>query len=107
MAPSTKLYRTGALESMSEGNTGMSACGPHLPKADVSACPQLAKADARSPNPKGPPSSLVQLRTAVWTGDARDTRPIPELKLMDFAGGSECPDQIKQSRRSDSERSSP
>ena len=24
---------------------------------------------------KGPPSSLVQLRTAVWTGDARDTRP--------------------------------
>jgi hypothetical protein len=25
---------------------------------------------------KGLPSSLVQLRTAVWTGDARDTRPI-------------------------------
>ena len=28
-----------------------------------------------SPNPKGPPSSPVQLRTAVWTGNARDTRP--------------------------------
>ncbi len=27
------------------------------------------------PNPKGPPSSLVQLRSAVWTGDARDTEP--------------------------------
>jgi len=24
-----------------------------------------------SPNPKGPPSSPVQLRSAVWTGDAR------------------------------------
>src|SRR5260370_15756082 len=23
----------------------------------------------------GPPSSLVQLRIAVWTGDTRDTRP--------------------------------
>ena len=28
--------------------------------------------------PKGPPSSLVQFRTAVWTGDARDTRPKPD-----------------------------
>jgi hypothetical protein len=27
------------------------------------------------PRFKGPPSSLVQLRTAVWRGDARDTRP--------------------------------
>jgi hypothetical protein len=27
------------------------------------------------PNPKGPPSSLVQLRIAVWTGVTRDTRP--------------------------------
>src|SRR5450759_5093047 len=27
------------------------------------------------PASKGPPSSLVQLRTAVWTDDARDTRP--------------------------------
>ena len=26
-------------------------------------------------HPKGPPSSPVQLRTAVWTGDAHDTRP--------------------------------
>ena len=24
---------------------------------------------------KGPPSSPVQLRSAVWTGDARETRP--------------------------------
>jgi hypothetical protein len=28
--------------------------------------------------PKGPPSSLVQLRIAVWTGDARDTMPITD-----------------------------
>jgi hypothetical protein len=27
------------------------------------------------PTSKGLPSSLVQLRIAVWTGDARDTRP--------------------------------
>jgi len=26
-----------------------------------------------------PPSSLVQLRTAVWTGDARDTLPISDI----------------------------
>ena len=29
--------------------------------------------------PKGPPSSLVQLRIAVWTGDARDTMPKAEI----------------------------
>ncbi len=28
-----------------------------------------------SPNPEGLPPSTVQLRSAVWTGDARDTRP--------------------------------
>jgi len=28
----------------------------------------------RLPNPKGPPSSPVQLRSAVWTGFARDAR---------------------------------
>jgi NCS1 family nucleobase:cation symporter-1 len=28
---------------------------------------------------KGPPSSLVQLRNAVWTGDTRDTRPISDI----------------------------
>ena len=27
------------------------------------------------PTSKGLPSSLVQLRSAVWTGDTRDTRP--------------------------------
>jgi len=32
-----------------------------------------------SPNPKGPPSSLVQLRTAHTHGGARDTRPGPVL----------------------------
>ena len=31
------------------------------------------------PNPKGPPSPLVQLRIAAWTGDARDTRPKSEV----------------------------
>ena len=34
---------------------------------------------SRSPNPKGPPSSPVQLRVAVWTGDTRDTRPGTDL----------------------------
>jgi len=31
------------------------------------------------PTSKGLPSSLVQLRIAVWTGDARDTRPTSDL----------------------------
>ena len=30
--------------------------------------------------PEGPSSSLVQLRVAVWTGNARDTRPKSEVK---------------------------
>ena len=29
---------------------------------------------------QGPPPSLVQLRIAVWTGDARDTRPDPDME---------------------------
>ncbi len=33
------------------------------------------------PNPKGPPSSLVQLRSAVWTGDTRDTRPYATIEV--------------------------
>ncbi len=32
-------------------------------------------------NPKGPPSSFVQLRSAVLTGDARDTRPISDIGM--------------------------
>ncbi len=31
--------------------------------------------------PKGPPPSLVQLRTTVWTGDARDTMPFSPIVL--------------------------
>jgi hypothetical protein len=31
------------------------------------------------PTSKGPPSSLVQLRTAVWTGVTRDTMPIADM----------------------------
>ena len=31
------------------------------------------------PNSKGPPSSLVQLRSAVWTGDTRDTTPAADM----------------------------
>ena len=31
------------------------------------------------PIPKGLPSSLVQLHTAVWTGDIRDTRPMSDI----------------------------
>src|ERR1700680_3857470 len=30
------------------------------------------------------PSSLVQLRIAVWTGDTRDTRPICDMGGSDF-----------------------
>jgi hypothetical protein len=32
------------------------------------------------PNPKGLPSSLIQLRSAVWTGVTRDTRPAPDIE---------------------------
>jgi hypothetical protein len=32
------------------------------------------------PTSKGPPPSLVQLRIAVWTDDARDTRPLAEVR---------------------------
>jgi hypothetical protein len=32
------------------------------------------------PTSKGPPSSLVQLRTTVWIGDARDTRPYSDMR---------------------------
>jgi phosphoglycerate dehydrogenase-like enzyme len=31
------------------------------------------------PTSKGPPSSLVELRTAVWTGVTRDTMPLPNV----------------------------
>jgi hypothetical protein len=31
------------------------------------------------PTSKDVPSSLVQLRNAVWTGDTRDTRPVAEV----------------------------
>ena len=33
------------------------------------------------PNPKGPPSSLVRTHNAVWTGDTRDTRPNPDIRV--------------------------
>jgi hypothetical protein len=38
------------------------------------------------PTSKDLPSSLVQLRTAVWTGVTRDTRPICDI------GGQFCCD---------------
>ena len=34
------------------------------------------------PNSKGSPSSLVQLRNAVWTGDTRDTRPNSDITVL-------------------------
>jgi hypothetical protein len=34
------------------------------------------------PTSKGPPSSLVQLRTAVWTDSTRDTRPRAVLHVV-------------------------
>src|SRR5262249_2377727 len=46
-----------------------SFCGGYAP-------PKLLlrlESPTRSPNPKGPPSSPVQLRSAVWTGVTRDT----------------------------------
>src|SRR5262245_953173 len=58
------------------------ACPDHAPAfpqrsplllLTTAACGGLRSApDSRS---RSPPSSLVQLRTAVWTGDTRDTRP--------------------------------
>ena len=33
---------------------------------------------------RSPPSTFVQLRTAVWTGDARDTRPYPDDGEAEF-----------------------
>jgi hypothetical protein len=33
------------------------------------------------PNSKDLPSSLVQLRIAVWTGVTRDTRPEPDITV--------------------------
>src|ERR1019366_4562501 len=39
---------------------------------------------------KGPPSSLVQLRTAVWTGDARDTRRVARRNLTPRALPEPC-----------------
>jgi hypothetical protein len=32
------------------------------------------------PTPKGPPTSFMQLRVAMWTGYARDTRPVAEVE---------------------------
>src|SRR5262245_13545527 len=46
---------------------------------EVTAPSPNAHPPARTANPKGPPSSPVQLRMAVWTGDARDTRPGKDL----------------------------
>ncbi len=46
----------------------------------------------RHPDPRtlrGPPSSLVQLRIAVWTGVTRDTRPGPELMAPNSANRRE------------------
>jgi len=34
------------------------------------------------PTSKDLPSSLVQLRSTVWTGDTRDTRPQPDLNAL-------------------------
>jgi hypothetical protein len=38
------------------------------------------------PTSKDVPSSLVQLRNAVWTGDTRDTRPISGIRARRLAG---------------------
>src|SRR5215831_13655398 len=51
----------------------------------TAACSGLGSA-TRSPNPKGLPSSLVQLRAAVWTGVTRDTRPIADFVVSERSG---------------------
>ena len=33
---------------------------------------------------EGLPSSLVQLRSAVWTGDTRDTKPISDIRRWGY-----------------------
>ena len=38
--------------------------------------------------PKGLPSSFAQLRITVWTGDARDTRMIEDMKLAGLSPGT-------------------
>jgi hypothetical protein len=40
------------------------------------------------PTSKGLPSSLVQLRTAVWTGVTRDTMPTPTLSVSSVASAT-------------------
>jgi hypothetical protein len=42
--------------------------------------PDYLQGAAKVPTSKGPPSSLVQLRIAVWTGDTRDTLPIGDIR---------------------------
>src|SRR5262245_24182405 len=43
---------------------------------------------------KGPPSSLVQLRAAVWTGVTRVTRPRADMRRVAIPQRSEPPDLI-------------
>ena len=63
------------------------ACQNHVPAIPqrsqpllltMAACGGLRSAPDCRP-PKGLPSSLVQLRVAVWTGDTRDTRPVGDM----------------------------
>jgi hypothetical protein len=42
------------------------------------------------PNSKGPPSSLVQLRTVTTHDGARDTRPDPDIHGVAMDGPAVC-----------------
>jgi len=42
------------------------------------------------PISKGPPSSLVQLHTAVWTGDTRDTKPKAVIRSTRQRSAASC-----------------
>jgi hypothetical protein len=65
------------------------ACRDHVPtfpqRSPSSLLTTAACGGLRStpdcPTSKGPPSSLVQLRMAVWTGHARDTRPDSDIGI--------------------------
>jgi hypothetical protein len=48
----------------------------------------LFEASPYRATPKGLPSSFVQLRITVWTGDARDTRMIEDMKLAGLSPGT-------------------
>jgi hypothetical protein len=50
----------------------------------------LFEASPYRATPKGLPSSFAQLRITVWTGDARDTRMIEDMKLAGLSPATQA-----------------